>query len=156
MTTPEIVRMLRQRKGYKQEHLADAIGISQSYYSKLESGKKEFKAGHIERLAAFLDAPPPRTEKRQHYALGKATHPEWPGRKSGAPIGRAYRIEKGKQFAENPARTIGKRGGGVIGAAHKSQIGPPLISAMPARSFSAFFWFPKIPYPCPSSRWPHA
>lgn len=43
----EKIRQLRRRKDYSQQFMADALGISQNAYSKLESGKTPI---HLDRL----------------------------------------------------------------------------------------------------------
>lgn len=45
--TGEKIRQLRRKKDYSQQFMADALGISQNAYSKLESGKT---AIHLDRL----------------------------------------------------------------------------------------------------------
>ncbi len=47
-----IIREARIRKGYKQDVLADILGISQSQYSKLENGEVTFD---IQTLSKLID-----------------------------------------------------------------------------------------------------
>jgi len=45
------LRMIRQMKGYKQEYVADKLGMSQTNYSNIESGKTEMKLDVLEKFA---------------------------------------------------------------------------------------------------------
>ncbi|MDR0810853.1 MAG: helix-turn-helix domain-containing protein [Paludibacter sp.] len=47
-----LIREARVKKGFKQDILADALGISQSQYSKLENGEAVFD---VHKLGALID-----------------------------------------------------------------------------------------------------
>ncbi len=50
------VRLIRQRRGWSQDHVAERAGISKPYLSQLENGKRAFeRRGLIERLAEALE-----------------------------------------------------------------------------------------------------
>jgi transcriptional regulator with XRE-family HTH domain len=51
----ERIRQLRRDKDYSQQFMADAIGISQNAYSKLESGKTPIHLDRLVQVAALLD-----------------------------------------------------------------------------------------------------
>lgn len=53
MNLTEKMLRLRHLHGYKQAHLADQLGIAQSTYSDLESGKTQPSLAIIEKLADF-------------------------------------------------------------------------------------------------------
>lgn len=45
------IRMIRLERGYGQEYVAGKIGVSQSYYARLERGKAKLS---VEKLAEIL------------------------------------------------------------------------------------------------------
>lgn len=45
------IRMIRLERGYGQEYVAGEIGVSQSYYARLENGKAKLS---VEKLAEIL------------------------------------------------------------------------------------------------------
>lgn len=53
----EALRLIRVFHDMKQVELADRLGISKSYLSEIESGKKEPKLDLIERYASEFDIP---------------------------------------------------------------------------------------------------
>jgi Helix-turn-helix. len=53
-----LIREARVKKGYKQDVLADILGISQSQYSKLENGETAFDIRTLSKLIDELDLNP--------------------------------------------------------------------------------------------------
>ena len=53
-----LIREARVKKGYKQDVLADILGISQSQYSKLENGETAFDIRTLSTLIDELDLNP--------------------------------------------------------------------------------------------------
>jgi transcriptional regulator with XRE-family HTH domain len=53
-----LIREARVKKGFKQDILADALGISQSQYSKLENGEAVFDVHKLSTLIDELDLNP--------------------------------------------------------------------------------------------------
>ena len=54
----KLIRETRIKKGYKQDVLADELGISQSQYSKLENGEATYDIQLLSRLIDHLDLNP--------------------------------------------------------------------------------------------------
>lgn len=52
------IKLLRETKGEKQETLARALGISQSAYSRIESGESDISLKHILKLCEFYSMEP--------------------------------------------------------------------------------------------------
>jgi transcriptional regulator with XRE-family HTH domain len=52
------VKKLRELKGYKQEYMAERLGITQQSYSKLESEKTDIPFSRIEQLAEIFEMKP--------------------------------------------------------------------------------------------------
>ncbi|HEX5113506.1 MAG TPA: helix-turn-helix transcriptional regulator [Saprospiraceae bacterium] len=50
------IRSLREAKGYSQEYMADCLGVSQSNYACLESGKTSMRVDRLMEILAVLDA----------------------------------------------------------------------------------------------------
>ncbi|HEX2615910.1 MAG TPA: helix-turn-helix transcriptional regulator [Flavobacteriales bacterium] len=57
MRSGEKVRVVREHRGAKQYQLAQALGISQSAYSRLERGRREIKLEYLRILARELRWP---------------------------------------------------------------------------------------------------
>lgn len=53
------IRELRQKKGFKQVEFAKSCGLSQSYLSLIEKGKKEPTLSILKRVASILEVPTP-------------------------------------------------------------------------------------------------
>jgi transcriptional regulator with XRE-family HTH domain len=53
----ENLRMLRKRRGWSQQRLADEAGIVRRYLPELESGRKNVSALTLEKLAGALQVP---------------------------------------------------------------------------------------------------
>ena len=51
----EYIRAARERKGLKQREIANAVGITQSYYSNIESGKREMSYRLATKIFEVLD-----------------------------------------------------------------------------------------------------
>jgi transcriptional regulator with XRE-family HTH domain len=49
------VNQKRLEKNYSQQYMASRLKISQSYYNKIESGKKTITLQHILQIASILD-----------------------------------------------------------------------------------------------------
>jgi transcriptional regulator with XRE-family HTH domain len=49
------IRALRESKGFTQEYMAEMLGISQSTYAHLESGKANMDIGRLLRIADILE-----------------------------------------------------------------------------------------------------
>jgi len=54
MTTSNALKQLRKKRGYSQEYMADLLNISQSNYSRLESGHTRIVADQIPKLASIF------------------------------------------------------------------------------------------------------
>jgi len=51
MTNGAKLRLIRQIKGYKQDYVAEKLGMSQTNYSNIESGKTDMKLEVLEKFA---------------------------------------------------------------------------------------------------------
>jgi transcriptional regulator with XRE-family HTH domain len=51
----ELVRRLRQEKGYSQEEFAFRVGLHQTYVSSIERGERNVTIGTADRIARALD-----------------------------------------------------------------------------------------------------
>lgn len=49
------IRKTRLSRKFSQQYMADKLGINQSYYNKLENGKKILNLHHIQQIAVILD-----------------------------------------------------------------------------------------------------
>ena len=58
MTIAQKIKQIRELKGYTQEHLASKLGITQSNYSKMESGGDDIVYSKIVDIAKALDITP--------------------------------------------------------------------------------------------------
>jgi transcriptional regulator with XRE-family HTH domain len=58
------------KPGKHQKGLADALGIDRSGISKLLSGARQLKADEIEKIAAYLEEPPPSRMMPLRYRIG--------------------------------------------------------------------------------------
>ncbi|MBQ9974043.1 MAG: helix-turn-helix transcriptional regulator [Oscillospiraceae bacterium] len=67
----ERLRQLREDKDLTQEQVAQAIGTSQSYYSKQELGKKPIPLEQLKSLALLF-------EVSADYILGLPKNLKWP------------------------------------------------------------------------------
>jgi transcriptional regulator with XRE-family HTH domain len=52
------IKKLRELKGFKQEYMAERLGITQQSYSKLESDKTDVPFSKIEQLAEIFEMKP--------------------------------------------------------------------------------------------------
>lgn len=52
----EQIKKIRERKGYSQEYLAEALKISQSVYSDLENNKTKQNLRRLEKIAEILES----------------------------------------------------------------------------------------------------
>ena len=59
MNIGNAIKDLRQQKGFKQTEFAVKCGLSQSYLSSIEKGKKEPTLGILKQIAAALSIPMP-------------------------------------------------------------------------------------------------
>jgi len=72
---PEMVRVgrtlftLRERYGYTQQGLADALGISRQYVSLIEGGFKPLQDRLLSRVAAILEITPLAIKRFDHEEL---------------------------------------------------------------------------------------
>jgi transcriptional regulator with XRE-family HTH domain len=48
------IRICRLTKTYKQEHMAEELGISQSAYSKIERGETDITVSQLRKIAVVL------------------------------------------------------------------------------------------------------
>ncbi len=58
MQVSENIRTIREIKKFKQEHMADKLGISITAYSKLESGETMMTPTRLQEIAKILDVEP--------------------------------------------------------------------------------------------------
>ena len=58
------IRSRRKEKGITQEKMAEQMGYSAGYYSKLERGERKISLDHLSRISDLLDIP-------LHVRLGK-------------------------------------------------------------------------------------
>lgn len=49
------LKEIRKRKKMTQKQVADRVGISQSFYTEMETGKKEINVSRLERIARVLE-----------------------------------------------------------------------------------------------------
>lgn len=52
------IKSLREQKGLSQEELADNLNISRSAYERMENGKSNSWATHLEQLSTFFEVEP--------------------------------------------------------------------------------------------------
>jgi transcriptional regulator with XRE-family HTH domain len=58
METGEKIRKVRELRNFKQKIVADAIGVSQQYYSEMESGLAKVTIEHFLNIAKVLQVEP--------------------------------------------------------------------------------------------------
>ena len=51
------VRLLREERGFTQQHMAELMGMSQAAYSRLESGQSEMSLYRVMKLSELLKLP---------------------------------------------------------------------------------------------------
>lgn len=73
MKYEQIIRDLREDKGYKQKEIAKILNISQQYYSEYEKGKRELPIRHLKTLCLFYNV-------SADYILGLPNNLEYPKR----------------------------------------------------------------------------
>lgn len=54
----EMLRLLREQKGYSQEYIADKMGVSSSSVSRWETGQSGISLDQLTRYAESLESPP--------------------------------------------------------------------------------------------------
>lgn len=59
-----------QKPGKDQYGLADALGVERTAISKLINGKRQLKADEIEKVAAYIEEPPPDRQMELRYFIG--------------------------------------------------------------------------------------
>jgi transcriptional regulator with XRE-family HTH domain len=52
------IQELRKIRGMSQDHLGDKLGVTRSFVSKMENGKKKISLEHVERIAQILNVLP--------------------------------------------------------------------------------------------------
>jgi len=52
------IRVLRENKGFSQEDVADKINVSRAAYERMENGKSNSWASHLEQLCSFFEVSP--------------------------------------------------------------------------------------------------
>lgn len=57
-STHSKIRNIRNNKGFSQENMADALGISQRQYGRLENGESELTLQYIEKICEVLKINP--------------------------------------------------------------------------------------------------
>ncbi len=57
------IRKMRELKGYKQEYMAEGLGIGQTSYSDIESGKVKLTVNRLKKIAELLDTTPQAIEE---------------------------------------------------------------------------------------------
>lgn len=58
MKSGNILRELRINKGYSQQELADAVGVTKAAISKYETGQRRINGDYLEKLAIFFQVEP--------------------------------------------------------------------------------------------------
>jgi transcriptional regulator with XRE-family HTH domain len=58
LTQGEIIRLLRQRRGWTQRELAERAGVTQTTIVRLEGGRSEAMISTIRKIAEALGVPP--------------------------------------------------------------------------------------------------
>lgn len=51
----QLITVARRQQGMSQRQVADALGVSQAWVSRVEQGKQRAWVGNVLRLASFLD-----------------------------------------------------------------------------------------------------
>lgn len=49
------IRLIREKRGYSQDYLADLMNVSRSTISKIENGKFSFSIDYLSRLSIYLN-----------------------------------------------------------------------------------------------------
>lgn len=49
------IRLIREKKGYSQDHLADLMNVSRTTISKIENGKFSVSIDYLTRLSIYLN-----------------------------------------------------------------------------------------------------
>jgi len=52
------IRALRKQRGYSQEEFADIVGFSRSYYTEIETGKRNISVLNLTKIIEALNANP--------------------------------------------------------------------------------------------------
>ncbi|MAC95058.1 MAG: transcriptional regulator [Flavobacteriales bacterium] len=52
------IKTLRERRGHSQEEVADSIHVSRATYERMENGKSNSWASHLEQLSSFFEVSP--------------------------------------------------------------------------------------------------
>ncbi|MFC1983941.1 helix-turn-helix domain-containing protein [Chloroflexota bacterium] len=52
------IRAIRQKKGYSQEEFAELVGFSRSYYTEIETGKRNISVLNLIKIIETLKADP--------------------------------------------------------------------------------------------------
>lgn len=58
MQVGQKIKKLRELKNFTQEYMADYLGMSQSNYSKIETGETDISYGKLEKIAEVLELRP--------------------------------------------------------------------------------------------------
>jgi transcriptional regulator with XRE-family HTH domain len=58
ITAGHRIRKIRELKDFTQDHMAKALGMSQSYYARIESDQVDIKLSQLEAIANILDVEP--------------------------------------------------------------------------------------------------
>ncbi|MCO5092189.1 helix-turn-helix transcriptional regulator [Bosea sp. (in: a-proteobacteria)] len=69
MTNENAIQALREARGLTQEQLAERVGLSISYVSRLEKGRRNLSVKHIDRFAAALGVPRERLLTKEDVPL---------------------------------------------------------------------------------------
>ncbi len=65
------IRYYREAKGYSQDYMAEMLGVSQSTYANLESGKTSLNIDRLLRIAEILETDFPKLLEYQTKITGK-------------------------------------------------------------------------------------
>ena len=58
MNEGQKIRKIREIRGYKQEYVADQLGMSAKSYGKIESGETSLSIARLQQIAKILDVDP--------------------------------------------------------------------------------------------------
>ena len=67
------IRGLRERKGLTGKEVGEKMGISRSFYSQIEGGKRRLTADHVEKIARALGVPVSEIYGEAHRAVDDAS-----------------------------------------------------------------------------------